>query len=102
MPGLLVCVSIAAMLAGLAGCVNVQAPERIEVGSSPGREPIDTSRVPPTGSHEEARRKIAEAYQRIDYLDRKVRDLKEDKEKYKDERDEYKDKYKRLKKRYDD
>jgi len=86
----------------LTGCINVKAPEEINVGSSPGRQPIDTSRLPRTQSHEEARQKLAEAYQRIDYLEDKVRDLDKDKRELKDERDDYKRKYKREKKRHDD
>ncbi len=87
---------------GVAGCVSVKAPEDINIGSRPGREPIDTSRVPPTRSHEEARQKLAGAYERIDYLEAKIRDLEDDKEELKKKRDEYKRKYKRLKDRYDD
>lgn len=94
----LVCVGIVASV----GCVSLEAPEQINVNQSPGRAPIDTSRVPPTRSHEEARHRLAEAYQRIDYLEAKVRDLDHDKEKLKRELDEYEDRYDRLKDRYDD
>lgn len=61
------------------GCLSVRAPERINVGSSPGRERIDTSRVPPTRDHADAREKLAQAYDRIDYLERKINNLEEDK-----------------------
>ncbi|MBN2560890.1 MAG: hypothetical protein JXQ75_08170 [Phycisphaerae bacterium] len=88
---------------GMAGCINVKAPENVTVGGAPrGRQPIDTSRLPPTRSHEEARQKLAEAYERIGYLEDKVRDLEEDKDKLKDKCDEYKRKYERAKDRYDD
>ncbi|MFQ5502568.1 MAG: hypothetical protein ACE5EQ_09750 [Phycisphaerae bacterium] len=86
----------------VAGCLNVKAPDTINVGSRRGRDSIDTSRVPPTASHEAARRKLAEAYDRIQYLERKVRDLQKDKRELKKEREEYKKKYKREKKRHDD
>ncbi len=101
---LLLVLAVAACFAvgiGLAGCVNIDAPD-ISVGSSSGRRPIDASRVPPTKSHDEARQKLAESYERIRYLEAKIRDLEEDKEKLKDKRDEYKRKYKREKDRHDD
>ncbi|MHC4799784.1 MAG: hypothetical protein ACYTF1_24380, partial [Planctomycetota bacterium] len=41
----------------LAGCVSVKAPERISIGDHPRR--IDSTRVPPTQSHEEARQLLA-------------------------------------------
>lgn len=97
--------TVAALLvvgASLAGCINVKAPEQINVGSRPGRRSIDTSSVPPTRSHQEARQKLAQAYDRISYLEAKNDDLKEDKRELKEERDEYKRKYKREKDRHDD
>ncbi len=84
------------------GCLNVKAPDTINIGSQRGRDPIDTSRVPPTASHEAARRKLAQAYDRIQYLERKVHGLQKDKRELKQEREEYKNKYKREKKRRDD
>jgi len=92
---------VALVLVGL-GCVNVKAPERIDVGGGgPGREPIDTSRVPPTASHEEARQRLGEAYERIRYLEGKVHGLEEDKRDLKREKEEYKKKYEREKDRRD-
>ena len=79
------------------GCV--QAPERIDIDLGGGRDRVDTSRVPPTSSHEEARQKLAEAYNRIDYLESKVEGLEKDKRGLKAEREEYKDRYEREKKR---
>ncbi len=102
---LLLVLAVAACFAvgiGLAGCVNIDTPDQINVGSSSGRRPIDSSRVPPTKSHEEARQKIAQSYERIRYLEAKVRDLEKDKDELKDKRDEYKRKYKREKDRHDD
>jgi hypothetical protein len=84
------------------GCVEVKAPEEIHVNQSPGRAPLDTSRIPPTQSHEEARQRLAEAYQRIQYLEAKVRDLDRDKQELKRERDEYEDRYDQMKDRYED
>ena len=78
-----------------AGCINVTAPERITVGSHPRR--IDSSRVPPTRSHNEARQRLAEAYARNRYLEAKVANLKRDKEELKEERDDYKRRYKHAK-----
>ncbi|MGE3181726.1 MAG: hypothetical protein AB7N71_08855 [Phycisphaerae bacterium] len=62
----------------LVGCVSVKAPERVVVNGGSGSRPVDTSRVPPTSSHEDARRKLAEAYQRIDYLEDQLADEKRD------------------------
>ncbi|MFH1419612.1 MAG: hypothetical protein ABII12_15150 [Planctomycetota bacterium] len=85
----------------IGGCISVKAPEEINVGSQ-RRRPADTSRVPHTSSHEEARQKLAEAYEEIRHLENKARDLENDKRKCKRERDEYKDKYEHLRDRYDD
>lgn len=86
----------------LVGCLNVQAPEKIEIGSGRGREPIDTSRIPETRSHEEARQKLAEAYERIKYLEGKVNSLEKDKRELKKDKEDIKDKYEREKKRNKD
>lgn len=80
----------------LAGCVSLKAPERISVNDRPAR--VDSSRVPETRSHEEARQRLAEAYERNRYLEGKVERLERDKEELKRERDEYK----RRADRYDD
>lgn len=93
---------VASGMIATAGCVEVKAPEEIHVNQSPGRAPIDTSRIPPTGSHEEARQRLAEAYQRIQYLEGKVHSLERDKQELKHERDEYEDRYDQLKDRYED
>lgn len=84
-----------------AGCVNLKAPEQINVGT--GRhEPVDASKVPPTSSHEEARQKLAEAYGEIQHLQSKVAGLERDKRELKAEREECEKKYKKLKDRHDD
>lgn len=91
----LLVVALAALFASttlLAGCVSVKAPETITVGNHPAR--IDSSSVPPTRSHEEARQLLAAAYERNRYLEAKVAKLERDKEELKEERDEYKRRYK--------
>lgn len=72
------------------GCVSVKAPERITVGSS-GSRPVDTSRVPPTRDHADARERLAEAYARIDYLEDELRDCESDKREMKREMERYDD-----------
>lgn len=79
----------------LAGCVSVKAPETITVGGHPGK--IDSSRVPPTRNHEEARQLLSEAYERNRYLEAKVARLEREKDELKEERDEYKRRYERAK-----
>ena len=84
--------SVFFVLAGAAalatGCVSLKAPEQVYFNGRP--RVSDPSTVPPTGSHAEARQKLAEAYDEIRYLRRKVTDLKEDKRELKTERDKYK------------
>ncbi len=89
------CVVLFAISVLLVGCVSVKAPESISIGDRPRR--IDSSRVPPTQSHEEARQRLAEAYERNRHLEAKVADLERDKEELKKERDEYKRQYKNAK-----
>ncbi len=84
------------VLAGLAGCVNVKAPERIVLNGDP--PPVDASRVPETTSHADCRDELIRAYQNIQYLERENARLKQRADEYKRERDEAR---KRLK-RYED
>ena len=81
----------------LSGCVNVKAPEEINVGTG-HHQPVDASQVPPTKTHEEARQKLAEAYAEIRHLQSKVADLEKDKKELKAQREECEKKYKKLKK----
>ncbi len=67
------------------GCVSVKAPERISVNGRSHRGSTNTRSVPHTTSHEDARRRLAEAYAEIDELrarnsrlERKERELKQD------------------------
>jgi TolA-binding protein len=85
----------------LGGCVNLKAPEQINVGT--GRhEAVDASQVPATKTHEEARQKLAEAYEEIRHLQGKVAGLEKDKRELKADREECEKKLKRLKDRHDD
>jgi hypothetical protein len=82
-----------------AGCVSVKAPKNITIGDHPNK--VDSSHVPPTHSHEEARQLLGEAYERNRYLETKVDRLERDKDELERERDEYKRKYEREKDRRD-
>jgi len=97
---------LAGLVCSLAGCVSVKAPETVSVGGSSRPEPVDSSRVPATSSHEEARHELAKAYQNIQYLEkenakleRKVVKYKRSRERCKDQLEECED---RLKKYEDD
>lgn len=83
------------------GCVSVKAPERIDMGRSRSRN-VDTRTVPRTSSHEDARRKLGEAYAEIDYLRERNRKLEEDKRELKQDNDDCERRVDRLKDRYDD
>ena len=72
----------------ITGCLSIKAPERIEVGNSSRPEPVDSSRIPPTTSHEQARQELAKAYQNIQYLERENQRLDRKAADYKRERDE--------------
>ncbi|MGD8454496.1 MAG: hypothetical protein PVJ57_21995 [Phycisphaerae bacterium] len=77
------------------GCISVKAPERVVVGES-RPEPVDSSRVPETASHEEARQELRKAYQNIQYLERESAHWHEKAAEYKRERDECRDKLERY------
>ncbi len=99
---LIACLCVVACIT--VGCVTVRAPENIDIGSGQRSRPadVDSSRIPPTASHEEARAELAKAYQQIRYLEdrnaRCERSLNEAREKA----DKYKRKYKDLEDKYDD
>lgn len=95
-------VALLGIMLGAAGCLNVQGPDEINVSAGNRPKRIDSGRVPTTRSHEEARRRLAEAYGRNQYLEHKVEKLEKKNRELKEERDEYKRKYKREKGRNDD
>lgn len=95
----------AALLAGTSGCLKIGGNEPLVRVNAPRNEPapMDTSRVPPISSVEEGRQRLAEAYARIDYLERELASTQRDKEKLradlktaKKERDVYKDRLEKL------
>ncbi len=77
-------------------CADIRAPERIEVNVGGGSEHMDSSRVPDPATLEEARSELHRAYRQIQYLERRVAKLEDDKTELKKDRDEYKRKYKRA------
>lgn len=83
----LLSVMIGASLIGFLGCVTLKAPEKIEIGNVDS-EPVDSSRVPHTANHEEARRELARAYQRIQQLEHENDRLARQATEYKRERDD--------------
>ena len=84
------------VLFGTFGCVNVKAPERINIGSRP--PPVDSARVPQTGSLQECQVELERAYQNIQHLEGENEKLRRKADELKRERDQYK---KRLEK-YED
>jgi hypothetical protein len=76
-------------LLGLSGCLNVRAPD-VQVNMGDSAEPVDSTRVPQTASHEEAQAELDKAYRYIQSLERQNRDLKHDRDELKHERDKYK------------
>ncbi|MEP0848488.1 MAG: hypothetical protein HRF50_16905 [Phycisphaerae bacterium] len=82
------CAGLLLVMGAIGGCVSVKAPERIEIGGRARPEPVDSSRVPDTATHDEARRELAKAYQNIQYLERENARLARQAADYKRERDE--------------
>jgi len=98
-------VAVSFLLVGFsAGCLNIGGDEPlVKVTGSSEPPPVDTSRVPPTDSVEECRQRLAEAYARIDYLEKELAKARRDKEELKadlkvakKERDAYKDRLEKL------
>lgn len=85
----------------MGGCVNLKAPEEINIDTG-RRQHVDASQAPPTQTHEEARQKLAEAYAEIRHLQGKVANLEKDKRELKAEKEECEKKNKRLKDKYGD
>jgi len=86
----------------MVGCVSLKAPERIEVGSRNAPPKVDSSKVPPTSNHAEARQRLAEAYQRNAYLERRVADLEAKCDRYEEKYDEERDRRKACEDRLED
>src|SRR5262245_59583281 len=84
----------------ISACVNVKAPEKVEIGNN--SRVVDARHVPETHNHDECRQELTNAYSEIERLQRKMDGLEKDKRELKRERDDYKDKYKKLKKSNDD
>ena len=93
---------LAAICGAAGGCVTVRAPEEIHIGNSPQSAKVDSSHVPETTSHEQARAELITAYQQIRYLEHQNQRCREKLDDAKDRGDDYKRKYKRLKDKYDD
>lgn len=79
-----------ASIAAAIGCLEIKAPERINVNSNrPAR--VDPGRVPHINTVEEGRYELDKAYQNIRYLEDRVAKLEREKDEAKRERDDYKD-----------
>jgi TolA-binding protein len=87
----------------MAGCVSVKAPERINVDRGRShRGSTDTRSVPPTSSHEDARRKLAQAHAEIDELRDRNRRLEDKQSELKQDNDDCERRLDRCEDRYDD
>jgi chromosome segregation ATPase len=79
--------AVGGLMAALVGCVNVKAPERIQIGSA-APEPVDSRQVPQPQTLEEAQQELNQAYANIRYLEQDNQSLKNKAAEYKRERDE--------------
>lgn len=95
-------ICLVALCGAAGGCVTVRAPEEIHIGSGPRPAKVDSSQVPATTSHEQARAELINAYQQIRYLEHQNKRCRAKLEDAKERGDDYKRKYKRLEKKYDD
>ncbi|MFQ6049259.1 MAG: hypothetical protein ACE5K7_07840 [Phycisphaerae bacterium] len=86
--------ALAATVWVMIGCMNIEAPREIRIGAGPTQAELDSTRIPKTTSHEQARQELRKAYYRIGQLERENARLRQ-------QRDEYKAKYKRLRDRYE-
>lgn len=90
--------AISAIAAGVLlsmGCVSVSAPREVHVGSG-GPPPIDSSRVPETNSHAEAREELIKAYQNVRYLEDELADCRSDRKECERELDRCEDRLERY------
>jgi predicted RNase H-like nuclease (RuvC/YqgF family) len=90
------------LLSAHAGCLNVQAPERVYVGGGPQPEKVDSSRVPETRTHEEARAELTKAYRQIQYLEHENQRLTRKLDDAKAKKEEAERKYEKLKDKHKD
>jgi hypothetical protein len=94
------CVCLVAALA--AGCFSAKAPDNIYIGGGPRSADVDSSTVPRTRTHEEAKAELVKAYQQIRYLEHERARCKDKLEDAEERADEYENKYEDLKDRHDD
>ncbi len=85
-----------------AGCLSVRAPENIQIGSGPRSADVDSSTIPQTRTHEQAKAELVKAYQQIRYLEHQNDRCKDKLEDARERAEEYEDKYERLEDKYDD
>ncbi|HEY3241856.1 MAG TPA: hypothetical protein VGM03_00770 [Phycisphaerae bacterium] len=88
----------AALACCLPACLNVKAPERIEVNAGAPPQDIDTSHVPHPATLGESHAEIDRAYRQIAFLEDRLARAERKRDDYKRERDECEKKYKKLKK----
>ncbi len=100
----------AVALVGSAGCVNVKAPERINIGGDEVYSQPPSSDIPPSDpdSITDLRRENKQLRERLAWLekqnrklDKKINDLKKDKDELRDEIDDLKRQRKKLEKERD-
>ncbi len=95
--------SVSLMVLVTSGCLSARAPENIYIGTGgPPPQDVDSSRVPPTTTHEEARAELVKAYDQIRYLEHRNHRLKDKLQDAREDKEEYKRKYERLKDKDDD
>ncbi len=86
----------------LSGCVSINDPKGFDITGVGAPKRIDSTHVPPTNTHAEARRLLEEAYERNGYLEERCAKLEAENRKLEAERDEFEDRYEMLKDRYED
>ena len=95
--------SVGLMVLFASGCLSARAPENIYIGTGgPAPQDVDSNKLPPTTTHEEARAELVKAYDHIRYLEHRNHRLENKLEDARQDKEEYKRKYKRLEDKYDD
>ncbi len=87
---------IVGLLVPLVGCVQVETPREINIGSSPGAGSRGDRRPPKTSSHAEAREELHKAYDYISRLEDENRRLERKADRYERERDDCRDRLERY------